>query len=103
MVMWPVCPPCCLKIFTNVVGGRIQSPSVGSIERTLDYSKPIFNKWSQLYPFEYIVDCCELVEYRRQWLIVDLPMVIVLTVVLIIWYLVTALFIITVESIAQHG
>jgi hypothetical protein len=30
LVIWPVCPPCCLKIFSVVVGGQLQSSCVGS-------------------------------------------------------------------------
>jgi hypothetical protein len=55
-----------------------------STERTLDYSKPNFNKWSLLYPVGYIVDCYELVGYRRQWLIVGSSLLIMLTMVLVI-------------------
>jgi hypothetical protein len=40
MVIWPVCPPCCLKGFSPTIGHQIQSPCVGSIEWTLDYSDP---------------------------------------------------------------
>jgi hypothetical protein len=55
-----------------------------SIERALDYSKPDFNKWSPLYPVGYIVDCYELVGYRRHWSIVGSSLLIMLIVVLVI-------------------
>jgi len=71
------------EVLTHYWGSTLVS-LCWSTERTLDYLKLDFNKWSSLYHVGYIVDCYELVGYCRQWSIVGLPLLIMLTVVLVI-------------------
>jgi hypothetical protein len=70
--------------FLPVVGGQLQFPFVGPQREPLITQSPTFDKWSLLYPVGYIVDCYELVVYRRQCLIFGSSLLIMLTVLLVI-------------------
>jgi hypothetical protein len=89
----PVCEviggmPCVSTVwsqrFSPDVGGRLQSPCVGPQSEPLITQSPVFDKWNPLYRVGYIVDCYELVVYRRQCSIVGSSLLIMLTMVLVI-------------------